>query len=236
MTIEYRTQISINTFLADYLKFGIRNRTVAIKALMEGWEDLPYHDQILRAGKLLLEYGGAIEELFAFAYAAFKQCNQDEASVFLTYLFEYKHKDVYDFIQNNNFQESFYELYKLPEPHLLARKFRMTPEPLLNLVVEIGKLIEDIKTDYFQSGFKDIFNKLKHPFLVISPENYPENTKYILPVMTRPKNVSDIATVYPVEVNLERLTSYFENVKHISLIIETLIKLFQYKSDIMYKK
>jgi len=236
MTIEYRTKISINTFLSDYLNFGIRNRTVAMKALMEGWEGLPYDEQMLRAGKVLVEYGGAIEELFAFSYAAFKQCNESTEDVFLTHLFDYKNKDVYDFVRNHNFKESIYELFQLPEPHLLGRKFNKDPELLLNAVVEIGELIESIKTDFFEKGFKDIYNKLKHPFLVISPENYPKNEKYVLPVMTRPEELGDLSTAYPVDVHMERLASYFEDVKHIALIIQTLIKLLQYKFDIMYKK
>lgn len=236
MTIEYRTQISINTFLSDYLKFGIRNRTVAIKALIEGWESLPYDEQMLRAGKVLVEYGGAIEELFAFAYAVFKQCNETAKDVFLTYLFDYTSREIYDFIQGNNFKESIYELYKLPEPHLLGRKFGKDPELLLNAVVEIGELIESIKTNFFEKGFRNIYNKLKHPFLVVSPENYPKNEKYVLPVMTKPEDSADLSTAYPVDVHLERLESYSEDVKHFAMIIETLIKLLQYKFDIIYKK
>ncbi|MFQ6008603.1 MAG: hypothetical protein ACE5K8_06575, partial [Candidatus Zixiibacteriota bacterium] len=97
------------------------------------------------------------------------------------------------------FKESIYELYKLPEPHLLGRKFGKDPELLLNAVVEIGELIESIKTNFFEKGFRNIYNKLKHPFLVVSPENYPKNEKYVLPVMTKPEDSADLSTAYPVD-------------------------------------
>ena len=74
--LEFRTAISPKVYLDDYLKFGIRNRIVAASALIEGWSEQPYDDQLLRGGKLLLEYGGAIEELFAFAYAMYMQCDR----------------------------------------------------------------------------------------------------------------------------------------------------------------
>ena len=73
--IEFRTPITWQEYCEDYIKFGSRNRVVAVTSLMHDWSERSFDDQILLGGKILHEYAAAGEELFVYAYAAHKQCN-----------------------------------------------------------------------------------------------------------------------------------------------------------------
>jgi hypothetical protein len=157
LDIVQHTPITTKQYVEDYLRFGIRNRYEGAKALLSSWAFLDEDERLLRGAKVLQEYGGAIEESFANAYAAYKQCTSSD-DVFLKVLLSYTTHELSKFRRDTCFTEDMFELYHLPEPHLLSRKFNRDPEYMIAAITEIGQLLEDLKAELHGNEFLMMYN------------------------------------------------------------------------------
>lgn len=234
MADEFDTPLNATEYLKDYRSFGIHNRIVAGRALMAGWKEANYEEQVLRGGKLIVEFGGGIEELFAYAYATYKQCQMAEMSEtyresgFLENLFGYETRAMHSFIRNHDFLEEFESLFRPAEPHLLARANGIDPESVIESWQAIGGTIEDVKKEFYDGPLRKIYNKLKHPFLILSPRQDPLRREYCLPVLVDSEDSEKLADAVPAMVDFKTLSGYLENLTHIRDAINGLTYLMEF--------
>jgi hypothetical protein len=236
----HESQISPRMYCEDYVSFGIKHRVLAVKTLLTSWHTCEVGERVLLGAKVLHEYGGAIEELFAFTYAVYHQCNAPvvkgvEKEVFFDNLFDYGHKELWKFAKCTEFKDHLRTHLRLPKDDLMSEELQLEIGLYRKAVSAAEETLEGCKVDFFERKFQDIYNKLKHPFLVLSPGHNPSKLEYVLNVLTKKKSPDVVATVMPVEVTLDNLRKYELSIKQITHDTITLIKLMLARGVIVYE-
>lgn len=227
----HRTSISPKNYIEDYLKHYGRHRPIVVSSLLSGWQESNATQKVILGSRVLMEFGASIEELFAFTYAIYKQCNvaldvpPEESEVFFKHLFAYRHRELYEFVQNNNFKNWIEEQFNLPDRREMARRMSYSERYFARSLSEAERCLEWIKEAFFGRDFRNIYNKLKHPFLVMAPCERNDTGEPILPVLIESPKKDMIAMVVPVEIGLTSLETFQSDILTISQTIEFLLKL-----------
>jgi hypothetical protein len=226
------TSISPIGYIEDYLKHYSQHRCVVVEKLLENWDVKNSTERVILGSRVLMEYGASTEEFFAFTYAIHKQCNvtpdvkREDREVFFKHLFEYRHFELWEFIKANNFENWIERQFCLPARHEMAKQMGYSERDYLKLLSDAEISLECQKDAFFVQGFKDIYNKLKHPFLALAPGNMEDTGELVLPVLTRSTKASAVAKVEPVVISLDYLEEFRSDIRIMSETIKFLLGLF----------
>jgi len=227
----HKSRISPKGYIQDYLKHYDRHRLTVVSKLLGDWQQNNANQKVVLGSRVLMEFGASIEELFAFTYAIYKQCNvaldvpPDKSEVFFKHLFEYRHAKLYEFVKNNKFENWIETQFHLPGRQEMAKRMRYSERYFVKSLEEAECCLESKKDDFFGRNFRDIYNKLKHPFLVLAPVDRNDTGEPLLPVLTESADEGMVAKVQPVEVSLDCLEAFQSDILKISQVIEFLLRL-----------
>lgn len=234
--IIYRSLESANSFIDDYLNFGIYNRTVAVESLLAGFDACSTRDKRLRGAKIYAEYGGAIEELFVYIYATYKQ-NKSKSQVFLKTLITYKSKWLNDFISQTDFRKDMEDTLGFPSAEQYGDLAGIDSRIAKELYSELAQNLEALKTERESKKYREIYNKLKHPFLVkgILPINVASSENFV-GVLKKPENQLDIATGITLNVHEDELKRLCGHLLVIRGMIELVLKIARASFKLRYEQ
>ena len=229
------SKISPRGYLEDYIRYHLKHRSIVAATLMANWDNLPENKRLAHGSHILMELGGAIEELFAFTYAIHKQCNvppetpPEHVEVLFQHLFNYRHPELYSFMSNTRFEDSLERLFNLPDADEMAAKFSFTTRLYKKYVRHAEETLEAKKDTFFERDFRSVFNKLKHPFLVLAPEYWEGGQKFVLPILTESDDPGLVAKVIPFELSEKKLSVFADDIDYISQDLEFIIKLLLHR-------
>lgn len=229
------SRISPRRYLEDYIKHYLKHRSIVAATLLANWDKLHENKRLAHGSHVLIEFGGAIEELFAFTYAIYKQCNvpqdtpPEHVEVFFQHLFHYWHSELYSFVRNTRFEDSLERLFNLPDADEMAAKFSFTTRLYKKCVSHAEETLEAKKDTFFDRDFRSVFNKLKHPFLVLAPEYWEGGQKFVLPILTESDDPGLVAKVIPFDLSEKKLSVFAGDIEYISQDLEFIIKLLLHR-------
>ncbi|MDD4050278.1 MAG: hypothetical protein PHR28_00085 [candidate division Zixibacteria bacterium] len=221
---QFLEPIGWEDFIRDYLQFGVYNGTTTIRAYLVYWDMLSERSRKLRMGKILAEYGRSMEEFFAFLYAMAEQAKGKE-DVFFERLIFYTPSCLYNFVHSVDFND-IHGLLHLENPDIAAKRMGLSADDVQKFMTETITLIQDLK-DERKRGFKDIYNKLKHPFLVYSkvPTIILQGSSFGIMQKPDPDGHTTVDCV-PIIVSKKEALKYLQNVMMIGGSIIFLLRYF----------
>lgn len=229
------SRISPRGYLEDYVKHYLKHRSIVAATLMANWDKLPENKRLAHGAHVLIEFGGAIEELFALTFAIYKQCNvpqdtpPEQAEVFFQHLFHYNHGELSSFVRSTRFEDSLEQLFNIPDSDGMAAKFSFTTRYYKTCVTHAEAALEAKKDDFYERDFRSVFNKLKHPFLVLAPEYWDGGQKFVMPLLTKSDDPNMVAKVSPFDMSERKLSVFASDIESISQDLEFIIKLFLHR-------
>ena len=178
--------------------------------------------------KIIAEYGRAIEEMFVYLYALSEQAKEPEHDVFYDKLVYYKTRELNMFVDSEDF-EDLYTLLELKRSKELSISLKLNEDELKE---QMGRISSDIKTikGERQGDLQDLYNKLKHPFLVYSqvPSNLKKGLCFGI-VESHKVKKDERETLFnlrPIKVSLSDAKMYLQETRLIGFILEFVIKCF----------
>jgi len=174
--------------------------------------------------KIMAEYGRAIEEIFAFLYVMAEQASAKE-DVFFERLIYYDSKCLNEFIDSTDFSR-LCQMLHLADPADAAGDLGISADKIKTIIDETVTLLYDLR-DERKKGYKGIYNKLKHPFLVYSKVPAKINQGLSFGIMRKPevKGQTDVDCV-PVITSKEQALAHLQNARMICYTLKFLLKYF----------
>lgn len=246
LPFTHTSKISPRSFVEDYLDNYTHHRSIVVSHLLKDWDSKSDSKRLILGSRVLIEYGACAEEFFAFTFAIIKTCNayyeksikkQTDTSleideVFYNHLFDYRHNELWAFVRRIDFRLGIEKHMRLPDSITMSRHMGLPDSEYNERLRKIGECIEYVKDAFFECKFQDIYNKLKHPFLVGAPIKRDDAGALVLPVLKRSPIDGICATITPVKMGLDYLETFQSDIQIVESALEFLLKLFLYKFQI----
>lgn len=204
---------SCQSFLKDYIEFGIENRLIVADALLYNIENTDERTMLLRGAKIYSEYGAAIEDEMAFAYAIVRH-NDSTAIAFLHALMNYTNSELRKFFAETDFYSGAVKVFGFLSPEVL-RDFKgldatKTKQDYARIINNLNVIKNEINTGQFLSAY----NKLKHVFFVKRslPDNIIIEEKAAF-IYMKSKRKDLFADVFTAIMDIDELKVLRENIK-----------------------
>lgn len=251
------SKVNATTYLRDYLEFGIKNGIISIDAYLADWDKTSLMEKKIRMAKVLAEYGRCLEEFFVYLYALAgvaerdildREIDQEELdgetgpeesdgetklkeNVFLERLVYYRFPDLDTFIDSLS-KSDIRELLILEEPSLVAHELGTTIERIETELSTIPERLNIFKEQH-TGEVHDLYNKLKHPFLVFStvPKEIGDENSFAIFQDSADRKTTHF-NFTPIELSLDTIMILRENAKNAYALLEFLIRYFIASSDI----
>ncbi|MCP4703492.1 MAG: hypothetical protein GY865_02695 [candidate division Zixibacteria bacterium] len=240
------SQESSLSFINDYLKFAINNRVVAIDAYLKDIDNLGDVDSRILGAKIYSEYGAAIEEEFAIAYAIVEhnreieklenKTNNNQSNsadkmhkprFFKEVFINYNNWTLGDFIRNTNFNDGVEKIFGFIEPKEYACLKHLKEQDVINDYKTISSNLELLQNEYIEGKLHRVYLKLKHGFLVkYDCQGFIDKTKKAVGVYTKSDDTELLADAIPISVEKDVLVMIRQNADDSQETIRRLLEFF----------